>query len=74
VDAEYLVEFGHEAGGQLADALADALDGNRSDLLGKDQRSCSVANHRSASACGVRLTEPARGHAARLGSSSDPEG
>ncbi len=34
VDAECLVEFGHEACGQLADVLADALDGNRSDLLG----------------------------------------
>src|SRR6266536_4342686 len=34
VDAECLVEFGHEAGGQLANPFANALDGYGSDLLG----------------------------------------
>jgi len=34
VDAEGLVKFGQERGGQLAYPLADALDGDGPDLLG----------------------------------------
>ena len=34
MNAQCLVELGHEAGGQLADTFANTLNGNGSDLLG----------------------------------------